>query len=47
MAHIVNCRACFYPFGKSGKDFVEAFNFRIKLTDDYISSVKTLKEQVL
>ena len=37
---IVQCRGSFYKFGRSGKDYVQIFNFRVKITKD----VKTVKE---
>ena len=36
----VQCRGIFYKFGCSGKDYVEAFNFRVQIKKD----VKNVKE---
>ena len=43
---VINCRALFYKFGSSGKDYKESFNFRVKVNEDDIKDVKTFKELV-
>ena len=40
---IVQCRGSFYKFGRSGKDFVEAFNFRVQIPKN-VKNVKEFKE---
>ena len=40
MDAIVQCRGIFYKFGWSGKDYVEAFNFRVQIKKD----VKNVEE---
>ena len=40
---IIQYRGIFYKFGCSGKDYVEAFNFRVQITKD-VRNVKEFKE---
>ena len=42
---ILQCWEVFYKFGWSGKDYVEAFNFRVKITKD-VKSIKEFKETI-
>ena len=42
---ILQCWGVFYKFGWSGKDYVEAFNFRVKISKD-VKSIKEFKETI-
>ena len=43
MSWIIHCRGIFYKFGCSGKEYKEAFNFRVKI-EDTIKSVTEFKK---
>ena len=45
MSSIIHCRGIFYKFGCSGKEYKEAFNFRVQI-EDTIKSVKEFKKTI-
>ena len=45
MSSITHCGRTFYKFGCSGKEYKEAFNFRVQI-DDTIKSVKEFKKAI-
>ena len=45
MSSIIHCRGIFYKLGCSGKDYKEAFNFRVQI-EDKIKSVKEFKKAI-
>ena len=44
MSSVINCRALLYKFGSSGKDYKEAFNFRVKVNEDEAKDLKKFTE---
>ena len=47
LANILNYRAIFYKFGSSGKNYEEAFNFRVLVDCSSQENLKKLKEAML
>ena len=46
MAVTIECCAIFYQFGKSGKNYVESFEFRCQLKNEDLQSFKCFKEAI-
>ena len=46
-ANILNCRATFYKYGSSGKNYQQAFNFRALVDCSSQGNLKKLKEATL
>ena len=43
VSSVINCRAIFYTFGNSGRNYKENFVFRVAVSDDKQKDVKKFK----
>ena len=44
---IINCRAIYYTYGTSGKNYKEAHNFRVSVDENARRNLKMFKETIL